>query len=110
MKIGAENHALNMENFGRYLSAVDVVAQNKAAEQKSKQDMIKDDLQSANAEKQAGIQNITNAANAFIGTQAAGKTGNLYTDTATKTAFKNAGVEMGVSTDWLMQNNPLFKR
>lgn len=78
MKIGADNHAINMEQFGKYLSALDVVASNKAAEQKSQQDIIKDKLASASAEKAAGIQNLGSAANAFIGLDASSKTSDLY--------------------------------
>lgn len=78
MKIGADNHAINMEQFGKYLSALDVVASNKAAEQKSQQDIIKDKLQAASAEKAAGVQNIGSAANAFIGLDASAKTSDLY--------------------------------
>lgn len=79
MKIGADNHAINMEQFGKYLSALDTVAANKAAEQKSQQDIIKDKIQAASADKAAGIQNIGSAANAFIGLDASAKTSNLYT-------------------------------
>lgn len=78
MKIGAENHALNMKNFSQYLSAKDVIGQNKAAEWKSQQDFIKDDMQAAAASKQQGIQNIGSAANAFISLSASSKTNDLY--------------------------------
>lgn len=79
MKIGAENHALNLQNFGKYLSALDVIGQNKAAEWSSQQDIIKDQLQAASAEKQAGIQNIGSAANAAISLTSAARTSDLFT-------------------------------
>ena len=79
MKIGAENHALNMENIGKYLTAVDTIGQNKAAEWKSQQDIIKDKLQSAVADKQAGTQNIFNSFNSALSAYSSDKTGNLYT-------------------------------
>lgn len=110
MKIGADNHALNMEQFGKYLSALDTVASNKAAEWKSKEDMIKDDIQSATAEKAAGIQNIGSAANAFISMNASAKTADLYTDKTTKDALATAGAPVGIDTDWLMKNNKYAKR
>lgn len=78
MKIGAENHQLNMENFSKYLGALDVLGQNKAAEWKSQQDIVKDKIQAASAEKQAGLQNVGSAANAAIGLSASSQTMDLY--------------------------------
>lgn len=63
MRIGAENHERNMANIGKYLGALDTVAANKAAEQKSQQDIIKDELQAAGANQQAGFQNIIGGIN-----------------------------------------------
>jgi hypothetical protein len=80
MKIGGQNHALRLENFNRYLGALNVVAENDAAEQKSRQDMLKDDIQAAVGDKQAGIQNIGNGLNSLIGTAAASATSNIYDD------------------------------
>lgn len=85
-KIGAENAQLNMDNFSKYLSALDVIGQNKAAEQKSQQDLIKDQLQAASAEKQSGIQNISNAANAYLGFSSANQAAKLY---AQQNGFQN---------------------
>lgn len=80
MKIGAENHQLNMENFSRYLGAKDVIGQNKVAEFNSQQDILKDQMQALGVEKQAGIQNIGSGANAFISMDASNRTSRLYTD------------------------------
>ncbi len=80
MKVGAENHALNMENFSKYLSAKDVIGQNKAAEWASQQDIIKDKMQAAGSDMQAGLQNVGSGVNAMIGTSAAAKMGNLYSE------------------------------
>ncbi len=85
MKIGAENHALNMENMGKYITALDVVGQNKAAEQKSQQDLIKDQQQAAAADKQAGLQNIFGAANTFLSGYAADKANQLFAPKTTPT-------------------------
>lgn len=79
MKVGQQFHVSNMEAFGKVLSAYDLIATNKTAEWSSAQDIIKDKLQAAAAEKAAGIQNIGSAANAAIGLSAASKTSNLYT-------------------------------
>lgn len=80
MKIGADNHALNMENVGKYLGALDQVASSKAAEQKSQQDIIKDELQAANEEKQSGLQNIFGGANTALSSYTNQKAMNLFTD------------------------------
>ncbi len=97
MKIGAENHALNMENFSKYLNAKDVIGTNAAAEWKSKQDMIKDELQSLGAEKQAGLQNLGSGLNATISTAASNDTAKLYTEMlAALKAVKTGGIGSAV--------------
>lgn len=80
MKIGAENHAQNMKNFGQYMDALGVVAANKAAEQKSKQDILKDRIQAAAADKAAGMQNIAGGINTALGAISASETMDLYKD------------------------------
>lgn len=82
MKIGAENQQLNMANFSRYLSALDVVAQNKTAEWRSQQDLIKDKLQAASADKAAGIQNLGSAANSAISISSSADIMKLYKEIA----------------------------
>ena len=78
MKIGAENHAQNMKNFGQYLGALDMMSKNKEAEWASQQDIVKDRLQQAAALKGAGMANIGSAANAFISISSADRIANLY--------------------------------
>ena len=98
-KIGAENHRLNMENFSKYLSAVDVIGQNKAAEWKSQQDFIKDDMQAAAAEKAAGVQNIAGGINAGISSYASQQTSQLYKQMAEAfKAMKRTGGAAGTTT------------
>lgn len=82
MKVGQQFHASNMESFSKVLSAYNLVADNKAAEWKSREDMLKDDIQALAAEKAAGIQNLGSALNAGIGIAAAAKTSNLYSKSA----------------------------
>lgn len=82
LKVGQQFHASNMEAFGKVLSAYDIVAQNKAAEWSSQQDIIKDKLQAASADKAAGIQNIGSGFNSLIGLTSASKTMDLYTQGA----------------------------
>lgn len=82
-KIGAENQLRNMENFTRYLGALDTVAANDAAEQKSQQDLLKDEIQAASAGEQAGFQNIIGGANTALSTISSLNTANLYKDNST---------------------------
>lgn len=91
MRVGAENARLNMENFSRYLGALDVIGQNKAAEQKSQQDLLKDDLQAASVEKQQGVQNIFGGINTSLGGSAAIGTSTLYSNV-------NSGAQYDVSS------------
>lgn len=108
MKIGAENHALNLENFNRYLGAKELVAANDAAEQKSKQDLLKDDIQAAVADKQAGVQNVGNAINSTIGLISAGKTEELYKDRTQ--AMKEAGLLTGTNPVTSIERVPQLEK
>lgn len=83
MKIGAENQLLNMKNFERFLQAESVLADNKAAEQKSREDILKDKIQAAAINKQAGLQNIGSGLNAGLSVASSYGTANLYKDMAT---------------------------
>lgn len=109
MKIGAANHAKNLENFGKYMGALEVVAANDAAEQKSRDDMIKDQIQAAAGNKNQGAQNIGNAFNSFLSAYASGKIGQLYLPKSGPTPTTTTATSMptvGLNTDWLLQNNP----
>jgi hypothetical protein len=102
MKIGAENARLNMDNFSRYLGALDVIGQNKTAEWSSEQDILKDKLQAANADKQAGLQNIVGGANALTANISAGKTANLYSDRTDMLRKAGRGVPGGAGAGALV--------
>lgn len=78
-KIGAENQIENMKKFQNYISSLNLVAENNAAEQKSQQDLIKDQLQAAGASQQAGLQNIGSGLNTALATASAIDTSKLYT-------------------------------
>lgn len=80
LKIGAENHDRNMANFSRYLGALENIGANREAEQISKNNLIKDKIQAAVGDKQAGLQNLQNAANAYISMRTANKTSKLFTN------------------------------
>lgn len=108
LKVGQQFHASNMEAFGKVLSAYNLVADNKAAEWSSGQDIIKDKLQAASAEKAAGIQNIGSAANAAIGISAAAKTSNLYTLQLEK-MLKDAGITLPGTTTTETEYKPIYR-
>lgn len=81
MKIGADNHMANTANFSQYLSALNTMADNKAAEQKSQQDLIKNKLQAAGVQMQAGTGNISGGLNTLLSTLTAAEMAKLYPKT-----------------------------
>ena len=89
MKIGSENHAANLAKFTQYLGALNTVAENKVAEQVSKDNLLKDQIQAkaaAGADANKNIQNGLNTAVAGAGAYAAGQ---LYKDKSANNAFWN---------------------
>lgn len=78
MQIGQQFHASNMEAFGKYLGGLNTVAENKAAEQISKDNLIKDQLQALGQQRQDNTKNIGSGINAIIGGLAADETSSLY--------------------------------
>lgn len=78
MKVGQGFHASNMESFSKIVSAYNLVADNKAAEQKSLRDSIADENRQSAQQKQDALQNITGGVNAGISAYSAGKTTDLY--------------------------------
>lgn len=86
MKIGSENHAANLKNFSQYLGALDTVAQNNAAEQISKDNLLKDQIQAKAAAAADANKTIQNGINTMIGAGSAYAAGQLYKDKATNDA------------------------
>lgn len=78
MKIGNEFHASNMEAVGKVVNAFNLVADNKTAEWRSEQDIIKDKMQAAAGKVQAGYQNISGGLNTALSTYQSDKANNLY--------------------------------
>lgn len=80
MKIGAENHALNMANFNKYLGALEMVGKSSDAEYVSGQNILKDKLQAEAAKKEQADENIQNGLN--LGMQAGSSllSNDLYSD------------------------------
>ncbi len=78
MKIGVDNHQLNMQNFSQYLGALNTVAANKAAEQKSQQDILKDKIAATGVQMNAATGNISEGINTALSGAAALGMNNLY--------------------------------
>ena len=66
MQIGAQNHQLQMSNFSAYLTAKNAVAANSAAELKSQQDLLKNQLQKVAQDKADATQQIAQGINTGI--------------------------------------------
>lgn len=77
-RISADNHSLYMQNFGNYINALNTVASNDAAEQKSAQDMINDELQAAGADLKSATGNISGGINTLLATASANQISQLY--------------------------------
>lgn len=80
LRIGAENHSLNMENFSRYLAAEDAIAKSKDAEWQDAENKVKDRQQQAAVGKVQATQQISEGFNTIA--SGIGQIGmnNLYTD------------------------------
>ncbi len=78
MKIGADQHQNNMANYGQYLNALGLVADNNSAEQKSQNDINNNYLQAASRNKQVGTANVSGGINTFLGGLSAMGIGDLY--------------------------------
>jgi hypothetical protein len=81
-RIGAESQHLNMQNFNKYINAVQLVAQNKETEWASEQSMLKDDMQAQGKRIEDANKNLQSGLNAMIGSQAAHETSDLYREDA----------------------------
>lgn len=82
-RVTADSHRIQMEKFGQYINALGLVADNDAAEQKSQQDLLKDELQAAGAGLAAGAANVSGGVNTLLSTLSANQIGNLYNEDGT---------------------------
>lgn len=103
MKIGAENHQLQMKNFTQYLGALNSVAENRAAEWQSEENIKKDKMQAAGVNMQAGTANVSGGINTLLSTLSAEQIAELYRKQKAKSAwssdglgFNSAGLATGV--------------
>lgn len=99
MQIGAQNHQANMANFSQYLTALGTVAENKAAEYKSQQDIIKDKLQATGVNLQTATGNISGGLNTILSTLSADKIAQLYNPDGTLKKQKGLPPINGLAVD-----------
>lgn len=89
IQVGQQFHASNMESFGKYLGALDMVAQNRAAEYGSQQNIVKDELQAAAAQKADANATINSGINLGLSGYSAYQSNKLYTDKQQNNAYNN---------------------
>lgn len=78
MQVSAQNHQLQTQNFSAYLNALNAVGANSAAEQKSQQDLLKNELQRIANEKALATQQITSSINTGIAAYSNAQMAKLY--------------------------------
>ena len=78
--IAANDHQLQMSNFSAYINALNATGANSAAEQKSQQDILKNQLQKIAQDKADATQQIGQGINAGISAYSNYQTAKLYTD------------------------------
>lgn len=78
MEIGAQNHQLQMQNFSAYINALGTVGANDAAQQKSQQDQLKDQLQKIANDKAVAAGQISQGINTGLATLSNYEMAQLY--------------------------------
>lgn len=86
LSIGAQNQLENMKKFSTYRDSLQILAANDAAEQKSREDLLKDQLQAASAMQQQAVPNVLGGGNTILNTLSAAKTAELFGPQPTGTA------------------------
>lgn len=84
IQVGQQFHASNMEAFGKYLGALNTVAENKAAEWQSQQDILKDQIQALNGQQANNTKNISGGLNTLLSGLSADAQMQLYKELAAK--------------------------
>jgi hypothetical protein len=89
-----------MRNYSAYLSALGTVADNKAAEFKSQQDIVKNKLQATGVNLATATGNISGGLNTILSTLTADQIANLYNaDGTLKTQKKKVDPITGLAVD-----------
>lgn len=101
--VSAQNHQMQMQNFNAYLSALNAVGAGDAAEQKSAQDQLKDQLQKIGVDKQVATQQISAGLNTGMAAYSNYQMGKLYgtgTTGTTGATTANSDVFKGYGSDY----------
>lgn len=109
MKIGAENHQLNMQNFSQYLGALSTVAGSKDAEWLDQENKVKDLQQKAAIDKADATKQISEGLDSAITGVALLAEENLYKDKEEERFSKEYGTEAGGAYDYAKSKNLSFK-
>lgn len=80
LQVGQQFHASNMEAFGKYIGALDMVAKSKDAEYGSQQNIVKDAIQAAAADGKAADATINSGINTALSGYSAYQSNKLYQD------------------------------
>lgn len=88
MQVGQQFHASNMESFGKYMNALNMVAENKAAEGISSDNMLKDLMQAYAQQKADANATINSGVNGLVGAASMYGTNKLYTNNNKPTKLK----------------------
>lgn len=101
-RIGSLDQSARMANFGQYLTALNTVAQNRAAEQVSRDNLLKDQIQALSAQGADDTKNIQSGLNATLSGLSTIASANLYNPTETRTGdavsdFANRNPEQATS-------------
>jgi hypothetical protein len=95
MRIGSEDASLQLQNFDKFLNAKQLVADNKTAEWQSREDILKDQIQSVSGKAAAGAQNVSSGLNLVTQGISNYGTSRLYKDrTKTLSGFDSATGEL----------------
>lgn len=107
MQISAQNHQLQLQNFNAYINALSSVGANDAAEQKSVQDQLKDQLQKIGIDKQVATQQISAGINTGISAISNAEMMKLYKEQNTN--VQNPYAQQSVNTNGYL-TNPITTR
>ena len=100
MKVGSDNHLLNMQNFDTVIKGAGLVADNRAAEFKSQQDIIKNKLQATGVNLATATGNISGGLNTILSTLTSSQIANMYNPDGTlKTQKKRIDPITGLAVD-----------
>lgn len=101
MQVSAENHQLQTQNFSAYINALNAVGANSAAEQKSQQDLLKNELQRIANEKAIATQQISSSLSTGIAAYSNAQMAKLY---GTNNAIDNTYIPQTTNTTGYLPN------